>query len=1040
MTSNLIRDQGFGATDDVPSYTARFNFTDLNTPVPASIYDRQPWCVSWLTSKMAYSDSMVLYQSFFASINSTCPQTRPYDPVLVVPLQSIQAIDPLWSNCSFDIRGAFDPPYDLHHASVAAAPTPATQTLSISATPASAPQTSQPAETGSGNVITSVTALLPSASTSPFGASNDPHTSSSLPQGPRSSSVKPGSIRPQPADPSQSPQSTVMGEGSKAGGIIASLLSSSQGSTPGSSPEPVAPVVSSASPGDAETTVPDAGSHAGGGIASIFVGNSAVLSNTLPEAGNTEDSVPNRVSSAASVITSEQQAESGAGIATSSSNEPGTDSAKGGDPINNSPATSYLTIQFSQGEDPTVPSRTELAPSASGVVFTASGSTYTAQATNLADGSSQLIVPLGPSSTILSVSGPAATIGGQVIGAAPDGVIISGSSQGLNLIPASPIVNSGLLSPSDAVFSIGGTPYTAIQTNLAGSSVEVVVPFGSTSATLVQGGPAATIDGQQISAIGNGIIIGSSASSANVAPFTISGSTYTAVQSGAPGRPGEVIIPMSSNSAILSVGGPAATILGQAVSAASNGLAVGSTTVAYEEPVPVQSAAPFTISGTPYTVFETFGPGNQPEAIVPMGSSSITLTPGGAIATINGQTLSAGSDGIVVGSSTARYSANPAHSQVVAPFTISGIPYTALESTLSGQNNEVLVPLGSSTLTLVPGGSATTLGGQILSAAPSGIVVDRTTKPWLQYSDNQPSTEEGTTQLVAPFTLSESPYTAIETNIPGPGNGVIIPLGTTSATLSAGGPATTIDGHAISAASNGIVVDGSTEAFTPSIFTLGTSETIAPFTISGSAYTAFETSIPGLGEEIVIPISGSKITLSPGGSDATVGGEVISAVSTGIVVGGTTKGFRTVAGDGGLFGSSAVAETIAPFQVSGIQYTAFETSVSGEGDEIVIPVGTREITLSPGGPDATIGGEVVSAVDSELVVGGSTDSFVTITGSDIPLATGPTPGYGNGNGDEGGSAASSAGAPAFMKMSWRGKASEPGVWVVAASIACALVG
>ena len=100
----LVDDQGYASTD-VPSFTAPFNFTDLNTPIPYTIYERQPWCVSWSTSQMRYidpegeTDYVIVPESPL-----TCPQTQSYDPILVVPLYSIQAIDPLWSTCSFDLR------------------------------------------------------------------------------------------------------------------------------------------------------------------------------------------------------------------------------------------------------------------------------------------------------------------------------------------------------------------------------------------------------------------------------------------------------------------------------------------------------------------------------------------------------------------------------------------------------------------------------------------------------------------------------------------------------------------------------------------------------------------------------------------------------------------------------------------------------------------------------------------------------------------------------------------------------------------------
>ena len=58
--------------------TASFNYTDLNPPVPQSIYDRQPQCASW-------SQSYLIANQLGTGIISSdwiCPRTGPYAPIL----------------------------------------------------------------------------------------------------------------------------------------------------------------------------------------------------------------------------------------------------------------------------------------------------------------------------------------------------------------------------------------------------------------------------------------------------------------------------------------------------------------------------------------------------------------------------------------------------------------------------------------------------------------------------------------------------------------------------------------------------------------------------------------------------------------------------------------------------------------------------------------------------------------------------------------------------------------------------------------------
>ena len=70
---------------------------------------------------------------------TACPIDTPYEPILVIPSSMLQSLDPLWATCSGDLRGLYDPPYALHGAAAAAAPTPSSMPLPPIITPAPGP-------------------------------------------------------------------------------------------------------------------------------------------------------------------------------------------------------------------------------------------------------------------------------------------------------------------------------------------------------------------------------------------------------------------------------------------------------------------------------------------------------------------------------------------------------------------------------------------------------------------------------------------------------------------------------------------------------------------------------------------------------------------------------------------------------------------------------------------------------------------------------------------------------------------------------------
>lgn len=120
----------------VQTNTAPFTVADLNSPVPFSIYSSQPWCASYEEQHGCHAG---------------CPTTEAYKPILVLPNNVLQSMDPAWSTCYGDIRGFYDPPLALQPVALVAGVTTTTDaSMTQAATPASSPnqpaaQTSQPA-------------------------------------------------------------------------------------------------------------------------------------------------------------------------------------------------------------------------------------------------------------------------------------------------------------------------------------------------------------------------------------------------------------------------------------------------------------------------------------------------------------------------------------------------------------------------------------------------------------------------------------------------------------------------------------------------------------------------------------------------------------------------------------------------------------------------------------------------------------------------------------------------------------------------------
>ncbi|KAL9071998.1 MAG: hypothetical protein Q9157_005269 [Trypethelium eluteriae] len=377
--------------------------------------------------------------------------------------------------------------------------------------------------------------------------------------------------------------------------------------------------------------------------------------------------------------------------------------------------------------------------------------------------------------------------------------------------------------------------------------------------------------------------------------------------------------------------------------------------------------APFTIRGKAYTA--TSG------LLVIVNSQ--TFSANGPAITISDQVISSGDSGVALGSMTVEYQP-PA---TLAPF-LQGAVMTLGSSVITAINAAGTVKIGSHIL--VVGDSAAVVSGSTVSIAPSGVAVNGRMVTFsdiaIQTSGPAPySTDNGEDDLLMAFTISGTPYSLYER----PGNpGIAIVSNsqdTVPITLSADGPAETIQGHDISLLPSGIVLDGTTRAvsaFHGAIATISSKLEATFVDATGRTHTAYEGS-----DEANAVIDGS-IRISMGGLTTLADGEVVGLATSAILVDGTK--YRFSSGSGST--TAILIEEAAFTDSAGNSHTALE-SIGKDGFGKGTAVLDGSITLREGGPTTAVGGHVVGMGSSGIVVDGSrTADFISITTGSVSMS------------------------------------------------------
>lgn len=123
-------------------YTYTYDMNDL-VSVPAQVYAQQPFCQQqYMESKDGMFDEWDT-----PGVGWTCDRTEPYRPTIAVPLE-VTRLDPAWVNCSGWYGGLYDPPTALRPTTAIATATQPKWATSTAASPGSYVPTTSAAETG----------------------------------------------------------------------------------------------------------------------------------------------------------------------------------------------------------------------------------------------------------------------------------------------------------------------------------------------------------------------------------------------------------------------------------------------------------------------------------------------------------------------------------------------------------------------------------------------------------------------------------------------------------------------------------------------------------------------------------------------------------------------------------------------------------------------------------------------------------------------------------------------------------------------------
>ncbi|KAK4896771.1 hypothetical protein LTR27_005365 [Elasticomyces elasticus] len=897
-----------------------FNYADITWPVPATAYMQQPRCYQILDDRSETSACKIILDD--------------YNPVLVVP-EAVRGLDPAWASCALDWEGLYDPPSALQPASSADGPSVPVPTVPSTTSTSDPKPTSEPAEPGSSTTIRGPSQTPGVSSITPVPTPVDPSTiddpaPTSLPADPSPS---------QPADnPSTTPQQQPTGQPIS--------------DPPSDDPTPTTP--SPGQPADNPSSEPQQQP------------TGQPISDAQPGDSTSKAASPSQPADDPSSNTEQQP--TGQPISDPPPSDPASTTPSPSQPANNPPSEpqqpSSGVVPGPAAADPASTKPTSANPSADSG---ASGLPSSGPSSNAA-GDVPTSIPSDPTTTLPSP----VTVGSgsNALTIAPasssNAIIVGGNGQdSFTLQPgATTQINSTPLSvDGGGNVIVGSTPALAptpiavigtdtIQANPSGSGVAV-------GSGIVSPGQATTIQGSDgpatVSVNGQGAVIVASAGTTkslalNNDPQGVPQVTTVSFGSGAGAAPNQPANAAASTIAIAPDGGFVNTDATNSESSA----------VAPADALQVLSAAQALPTAETSNIVLTGSAGEVFTAVATDGNILIgtaTIAEGQATSIAGLGVVSLGSSGLVVPGG--------------APTAIN-IPTEGAVLTNSAGQTLTAVDLGGSvaigSVTLTDGETTSIAGLGTVVANPSGLVVDGRTVPFTAIptpASQLNGADVAITQAI--FVADGRTYTAYESM----NGGSVVLDGTTLSQ----GQVVTIGSQTIKVENEGLAIVSAGRTTTAPFVTtrVPSSVTEATFVVDGRTYTAYED--PN-GEGVVL----DGTTLSQG-QVITIGGQLVSVGSEGLAIVDagrtTTASYMTT-----QLPSSGIVEVEAQITAGSTILTAFQ--IAGHSGSVVVD----GRTLSVGGPEITVSGEVISLASNGLVVhsvgetGSETLAFSTVTVTD----------------------------------------------------------